>query len=395
MRGEENAVPDRFFSNIKGRLKRRFTFIPNAMHTSSLSKTLQILLLFFLVFAGLYIAKPFLVPLALAGIIAMLLLPVSRWMENKGISRGLATFFCILILVVIIAGIFALLAWQIAGFTEDMSQMQKYITDLEKKLQETLSSNFGISAQKQQELMKQQQSSGAGGVGKVVMSVMSSVSDVLVNTILVLVYIFLTMYLRSQLKEFILKLVAGPQKAKAKQIITESSKVAQQYLSGLAMMTVLLWVMYGIGFSIVGVKNALFFAILCGLLEIIPFVGNLTGNALTVIGALSQGGDSTMVIGIILTYGTVQFLQTYILEPLVVGSQVKINPLFTIIAIVIGELVWGVAGMVLAIPLLGITKVIFDNIEPLHPYGFLIGEEKKKGESSFIDKIKAKYKKSK
>lgn len=380
-----------FLVTLRGQSKPRFTFTSNAMHTSSLSKTSQVLLLFFLVFAGLYIAKPFLVPLVLAGIIAMLLLPVSRWMEKKGISRGLATFFCILILVVIIAGIFALLAWQIAGFTEDMSQMQKYITDLEKKLQETLSSNFGISAQKQQELMKQQQSSGAGGVGKVVMSVMSSVSDVLVNTILVLVYIFLTMYLRSQLKEFILKLVAAPQKAKAKQIITESSKVAQQYLSGLAMMTVLLWVMYGIGFSIVGVKNALFFAVLCGLLEIVPFVGNLTGNALTVIGALSQGGDSTMVIGIILTYGTVQFLQTYILEPLVVGSQVKINPLFTIIAIVVGELVWGVAGMVLAIPLLGIAKVIFDNIEALQPYGFLIGEEKKKGKSSFIDKIKAKF----
>ncbi len=363
------------------------------MHTTSLSKTLQILLLFFLVFAGLYIAKPFLVPLALAGIIAMLLLPVSRWMEKKGISRGLATFLCILILVAIIAGIFSLLAWQIAGFTEDMSQMQKYITDLEKQLQEMLSSKFGISAKKQQELMKQQ-SSGGGGAGKVVMSVMSSTSDVLVNTILVLVYIFLTLYLRSHLKEFILKLVSGPQKAKANKIITDSSKVAQQYLSGLALMIVMLWIMYGIGFSIVGVKNALFFAVLCGLLEIVPFVGNLTGNALTVVGALSQGGDSTMVIGILFTYATVQFLQTYILEPLVVGSQVKINPLFTIMVIVVGELVWGVAGMVLAIPLLGIAKVIFDNIESLHPYGFLIGEEKKKDKSNFIDAIKARFKKS-
>jgi predicted PurR-regulated permease PerM len=363
------------------------------MHTSSLSKTLQILLLFFLVFAGLYIAKPFLVPLALAVIMAMLLLPASRWMEKKGISRGWAAFFCILILVVIIAGIFALLAWQIAGFTEDMSQMQKYITDLEKKLQEMLSSKFGISAKKQQELMKQQQSSGAGGVGKMVMAVMSSTSDVLVNTVLVLVYIFLTLYLRSHLKEFVLKVVPTAQKAKANTIITDSSKVAQQYLSGLAMMIAMLWVMYGIGFSIVGVKNALFFAVLCGLLEIVPFVGNLTGTALTIIGALSKGGDSTIVIGILLTYGTVQFLQTYILEPLVVGSQVKINPLFTIIVIVVGELVWGVAGMVLAIPLLGIAKVIFDNIEPLHPYGFLIGEEKKKNKSSFIDTIKARFKK--
>ncbi|MFN8344590.1 MAG: AI-2E family transporter [Spirosomataceae bacterium] len=364
------------------------------MHTSSLSKTLQILLLFFLVFAGLYIAKPFLAPLALAGIMAMLLLPVSRWMEKKGISRGWTTFLCILMIMITIAGVFSLLAWQIAGFTEDMSQMQQYIIGLEKKLQETLSSNFGISAQKQRELMKQQQSSGVGGAGKVVMSVMSSVSDVLVNTVLVLVYIFLILYLRSHLREFILKVVPAAQKAKTNTIITDSSKVAQQYLSGLALMVVMLWVMYGIGFSIVGVKNALFFAVLCGLLEIVPFVGNLTGNALTIIGALSQGGDSAMVIGIIITYGTVQFLQTYILEPLVVGSQVKINPLFTIMVIVVGELVWGVAGMVLAIPLLGIVKVIFDNIEPLHPYGFLIGEEKKKNKSSFIDAIKARFKKA-
>ena len=136
--------------------------------------------------------------------------------------------------------------------------------------------------------------------------------------------------------------------------------------------------MYGIAFSIVGVKNAIFFAIICGLLEIVPFVGNLIGNTLTILVSVAQGGDMNLVIGILITYGLVQFLQTYILEPLVVGAEVDINPVATIAGLVAGELLWGIPGMVLAIPILGITKIICDNIEPLKPYGYLIGEERKR-----------------
>ncbi|MBA3674086.1 MAG: AI-2E family transporter [Chitinophagaceae bacterium] len=358
----------------------------------SLSRAIQILFLFFIVFAGLYFAKPFLVPFIIAGILAMLFLPLSRWMEKKGINRGLSAVFCILILLVVIAGVIALLTWQISDLSEDMGKMQEHAGKSVAKLKETISNTLGISPQKQEEMIKEQQKSGAGGAGKVVTAIMGSIMSMLVDTILVFVYIFLLMYLRSHIKQFILKLVPQDEKAKTIKIINDSSQVGQKYLSGMGMMIVILWVMYGIGFSIVGVKNALFFAMLCGLLEIVPFVGNLAGTALTLIMALSQGGGSNMIIGILITYGCVQFIQTYILEPLVVGAQVKINPLFTIIAIVIGELVWGIPGMILAIPLLGIAKIIVDNIEPLKPYGFLIAEEKKKNGNSFIDKIKGWFK---
>ncbi len=143
-------------------------------------------------------------------------------------------------------------------------------------------------------------------------------------------------------------------------------------------MIVCLWIMYGIGFSIVGVKHAIFFAILCGLLEIVPFVGNLLGNLLTLLMAISQGGGTNMIIGILVTYAVVQFIQSYILEPLVVGAEVNINPLFTILVLVAGELIWGIPGMVLSIPLLGMAKIVFDNVESLKPFGELIGEEQKK-----------------
>lgn len=158
-------------------------------------------------------------------------------------------------------------------------------------------------------------------------------------------------------------------------------------------MIVTLWVLYGIGFSIAGVKYALFFAILCGLLEIVPFVGNLTGTSLTIIVSLAQGGNSNIIIGILVVYGIVQFIQTYILEPLIVGAEVNINPLFTILAIVAGETVWGIGGMILAIPLLGIVKIICDHIEPLKPYGFLIGQDAEQSSENWTDKIKRWFKK--
>jgi predicted PurR-regulated permease PerM len=211
----------------------------------------------------------------------------------------------------------------------------------------------------------------------------------LVDFILVLVYIFLFMYYRGHIKKFILQLIPAKEKGNTEEIISGIQKVSQQYLTGLGLMIVGLWIMYSIGFAIVGVQFAVFFAILCGLLEIVPFVGNLTGNLLTVLMVIVQGGGTGMIIGVLITYAVVEFFQTYILEPLVVGAEVNINPLFTILVLVAGELLWGIPGMVLAIPLLGIAKIICDHIEPLKPYGFLIGQEKKK-KGGLLDKFKKK-----
>ena len=156
-------------------------------------------------------------------------------------------------------------------------------------------------------------------------------------------------------------------------------------------MILCLWIMYSIGFSIVGVKNAVLFAALCSLLEIVPFVGNLTGNVITVLAVVMQGGNSGMIFGVLITYGIVQFIQTYLLEPLVVGRGVSINPVFTIAGLVAGEAVWGIPGMVLAIPFMGISKIVFEHITGLKPYGFLIGEEKK-SKKAVVEKIKGWFK---
>ena len=131
-------------------------------------------------------------------------------------------------------------------------------------------------------------------------------------------------------------------------------------------------------------KTHCFLPLFVGLLEIIPYVGNVIGTVLTLIVAASYGADLSMLGGIVLVYGIIQMIQGWVLEP-----QVIINPLFTIFALVIGELVWGISGMILAIPMIAMFKIVCDHIEPLKPYGFLIGEtETKRKELGFIKKIK-------
>ena len=351
-----------------------------------LAKTLKILLVVVLVVVILVYAKPFLVPLTFAGLFAMLLFPVSLRFEKWGVNRGLSIFFSILLFVVVIGGILSVLWWQLSDIAKNSGEIEKNMNARISELENYISKNFGISIRKQQQIIDEQKESG-GSVGSFVTKMVSSIGSFLTGLLLTLVYVFLFLFFRQHLNKFIMMLVPASSKQNTQEIIDGIKKVAQQYITGLSWMILCLWIMYSIGFSIVGVKYAVLFAVLCGMLEIVPFVGNLTGNIITIFAVLMQGGSGGMIIGVLITYGIVQFLQTYILEPLVVGSGVHINPLFTIAGIVAGEMVWGVPGMILAIPIMGMAKIICDHIEPLKPYGFLIGEEKK-SKRGVVDKVK-------
>lgn len=354
------------------------SYMVQFMNHFSLQKSVYVLLFLFGAIAGLVFAKPFLVPLAFAALIAMLLLPVCRWLEKKGVHRILAILLSLLTILLLFAGIIWLISWQVGDLAKNSGEIEKNLTEKITGLKQYISTSFGVPEAKQQEMLQKQQQSSGSKVSSMATGFLSAVGGFLADFLLVLVYTFLLLFSRSHLKQFALKLVAKGKEREASTIIEDCSKVTQKYLSGMGLMIVGLWIMYGIGFSVVGVKNAIFFAILCGMLEIIPFVGNLAGTAVTILASVAQGGSSTMIIGIVVTYAVVQFIQTYILEPLVVGDEVNINPLFTIGGIVAGELIWGVPGMILAIPAIGMLKIICDRVPPLQPYGFLMGNEKKK-----------------
>lgn len=345
-----------------------------AMQPLSIQKAIRALLLSGLVIALFILAKPFLVPLLFAVVVAMLLLPVTVWLQRKQLPHWLAVLLSVLLFISVIGIIIYVLSWQVANLVEDAGNIEqeatKKITEFQRYIQQT----FGVSVKEQNKIASGQSGSTSGSyISGSVANLLAGVGGFITDFILFIVYVFLIILYRTHLKEFMLRMFFSKSRFQANKVMDDCRLVAQQYITGLALMIVCLSIMYSIGFSIVGVKNAILFALLAAVLETVPFIGNITGTLLTMLMTIIQGGSNMMVLGIAVTYVTVQFLQTYILEPLVVGKKVDINPLITIAGLVLAELIWGIPGMVLAIPLMGIAKIIFDNIESLQPLGFLMG----------------------
>ncbi len=355
--------------------------------TISLSSFIKKLVLLFLVFSGLYFAKDFLIPLCIGVILATLFLPFCNWMEKKKLPKALAVLTCLATLLLFVFLIISLLGYKISGLINDIGLIKEKTIETATHIQKYIFNHLNISIDEQFRILKNEQPSYVN----MAQIIIGSATSFLSRFILFLVYFVFLLYYRKHLKLFLIQLTPKAQQAEMQQIIQKVTSVSQQYLLGLSKMIFILWIMYGIGFSIIGLENAIFFAILCGLLEIVPFVGNITGTILTVMVAALHGGSLSLLGGVVITYGIVQLIQGWVLEPLILGPQVKINSLFTIIALILGELLWGIPGIILAIPLMAMFKIVCDHIETLKPYGFLIGEiETSKNEILFIKKMKTK-----
>lgn len=338
-----------------------------------LTTGIKYLLFLCLLVTVLYFGKPFLAPLVFAGLLSMLLLPIVRKLDSWGWKDGWSALLTVVAFGLVVLGAIYLLIDQISGLASQSDQIEAGLNEKIQELRAWVTEKFGISKQSQDKLLKQQTDRSGSGIMGIISALAAGFGSFMTNLVLVLVYMFLFIFYRSHLSRFLQRVIPENRRVTI-QVLEQIRSVAQRYVTGLALMILCLWVMYGIGFSIVGVKHAILFAIVCGLLEIVPFVGNLTGTGITVIATIMQGGSTGMIIGVIGTYGIVQFLQTYFLEPFIVGEGVSINPLMTIAGIVAGELIWGIPGMILAIPLLGIIKIICDHVDSLKPYGMLMGK---------------------
>ena len=338
--------------------------------TTSLDSVIKKMAIVFLIIIGLYFAQKFLIPFCISSILATVFLPFCNWMEKNKFQNLLAVFISFLCLLSIVFILASLVGFQISELISDAELLKQKISESAKIFQQYIFDTLNISVKEQNNILKNEQPS----YSNMAQSMLGSMTGFFSDTILMFVYFILLLYYRRHIKSFLVHLANKSQQTEMAQVIEKVAAVSQQYFIGLSKMIFLLWIMYGIGFSALGVKNAIFFAILCGVLEIVPFVGNLIGTTLTVLIAAINGADTEVLIGIIIVYMVVQFIQGWILEPLIVGSQVKINSLFTILALVLGELLWGIAGIILAIPLTAMFKIICDHFEPMKPYGFLIGE---------------------
>lgn len=358
------------------------------MKLHPLLKFTLVIIFLFLFFAGLYYGRPFFVPITIAAILAMLMLPVCNWLEGRGMKRVWAVLICTLALTGVIVGVVSSFSDQVADFSDDFSNLEKAVTEKLDQAHKTIEEKLNIPEKKQEEMISSNTSSIEDSVFSNAKTFLNTILGLLANILLILVYVFLFLRYRGKFKRFLLRLAVKDKRERTKKVISETSKVVQQYLIGKLALIFILAVLYSIGLLALGIKHAVFFSVFAAVLSLIPYIGNLIGGALPALIALITKDSALYALGVVVVFSVAQFLESYILTPLIVGREVGLNPLFTILVVILGEIVWGIPGMIVAIPLLGIIKIIFDNVEKLQPFGYLVGDEKSSSGLSFKDKMK-------
>jgi len=328
----------------------------------------------YFLFLGLTKAKGFFAPLITAVILSLIVLPLSQRMEKK-LKRPLAAILNSLLLFLISVGLMAIVSFQIRSFTEDWPQIQEA---MEPKIESVKEFALNHTPLSQQDIAEAKNTSSEMSFqpGEKAKTFMSGLSSFLANYLLTFVYIFFLLNYRHIFKNFLLRVFPDKKQETIKTIIVKSAKVAPQYLLGKLILMGLLAVLYSIGLGISGVDNFILVSIIAAVLTLIPYIGNVIGFIMAVAFGFLTSGDTTVLIGIALTFTITQFVESYVLQPYVVGERVDVHPFFIIVSVILGNMVWGIIGMILAIPILGIITVVLLNIRQLEPFGILLSKKK-------------------
>jgi len=337
-----------------------------------LDRTNKILLFTILISVILYFGKEFFVLITFSGLLAMLMTPVSNWLEKRGMTRVFSSLLSVFILLTVVSAIVLLLSAQINNIGKELPQIQLRFEELISDLQSWISDNLGVSS----EQLKDKTSGALPGAGNILTGIVKGTFSFIGRFILVLVFTFLFVLQRDKYENFVVMLSPENERDETTEMINKISKIAQQYLTGRIIAAFIIGILYIIGFSIIDLKDGLILSAIAALVTIIPYVGALLGGLIPFFMTFINGSFEQS-LWVVIIISIVNAIDHYFIEPYIVGGSVSISPFFTILILILGGVIWGLAGIILFLPLLGILKIIFENVEGLKPYAYLIGDQRK------------------
>jgi predicted PurR-regulated permease PerM len=328
----------------------------------------------FALFTILYIAQGIILPLVFAIMIAIVLLPVVNFFVRKRINRVVAIVITLVLTILVIAAFCALLFSQASRFSESWPILVDKFTGILNQTITWASAYFDINPQQIHEWIAKTKSelinTGSGAIGQTLVTFGSG----LVVLFVIPVYIFLILFYQPLILDFIRKLFGKNNQSHVSEIVTQTKTVIQHYLIGLVIEFIMVAALNTVALLILGIDYAILLGIIGGLLNVIPYIGGIIAVALPMMIALVTKSTGWYALYVLALYYFIQLIDNNYIVPKIVASKVKINALFAIIVVFVGNALWGIPGMFLSLPLLAIVKLIFDHIEPLKPWGFLLGD---------------------
>ncbi len=320
-----------------------------------------------------YILQDVIVPFVVAALFSFLLYPVCNYLEIKGVPRILSVLVGIVLMMAVTAGLIYAAYTQVIGlddlFPQVESRFNQWVGDLAGFL-----GDFGIN--KEQLISEGQKhiSDAVKSGSKFLGATIGGTSNFLMSMALLPLYIFLMLMYRDFLKTFVFKWLKDTSKHKIVATINKVKSVVRGYIMGLMLVILIIGTLNSTALYVIGIEHALFFGFFAAFLAILPYIGVAIGSALPILVALITKDSYLAALAVAASFAVVQFLEGNFITPYVVGNQVSINALVAITALLLFGKLWGIGGMILALPVTAILKVIFDASPRMAAWGFLLGD---------------------
>ncbi|KRB53521.1 AI-2E family transporter [Flavobacterium sp. Root186] len=320
------------------------------------------------------ITKDILTPVLLAFLFAVLLLPVFTFLNTKfKFPRHLAAIICVLIFLAFIGGILIFISYQVTNMASDFETIKKNANSFIIEIHKFIRENFQISIGEQKKYLDTVTKDSVKNGNATLGSAIISISDLLLDSTIIVIYTFLFLIYKEHFKLFLAKLISKENHSALKDILSQIKVSINNYIVSLILEMIIVSVLTSLGLWIIGIKYFILLGLITGILNLVPYIGILIAGIITVLASLTGSGETSVIVGILIVNVIVQLIDNNLLVPLIINSKVEINAFVSIMGIIVGGAAAGVSGMFLAIPLLAILKIIFDRIESLEPWGYLMG----------------------
>lgn len=329
----------------------------------------------FFISAILYFGRTLFVPLSFALLISCILYPVCSWLEKHRFSRMSAIVISLLALTILLLLLVILLVNQLKGFFHEWPSLEGKLLHSIDSISAWLHESFNIDRTMQAEWLNQIFNTSGGGAMSILSEAIAASAIGAVLFILIPIYSVLILYYRHKWMDVLYRIFPMEGRDRIREIVKLSINSYYNFIKGMAVVYLIVGILNSVGLLLLGIPHAFLFGFIASILTFIPYVGILVASLLPISVAWITYNSIWYPLGVIGIFALVQYLEANLIFPLAVSSRLKINALVTIVAIIAGGLIWGVSGMILFIPFLGILKLIADRTPSLKTLALILGGE--------------------
>lgn len=332
---------------------------------------LSILLLGYLAILG----HTILAPLIFGFLCSVLLLPLANLLErNFQMPRSVSSLLSSIALVILIGAVFTLLGTQLSSLANDWPAFKQQLLKSAADLQFWISDTFHVNNKAQIDYINQAASKSLSTGTTLLSKTLMSLSSLFLLLLFSFLYTFFILFHRRLIVRFLVNSFKENYSPVVYEIVYQIQYIIKRYVVGLFLQMLIVTILACLAFYFIGVKYSFLLGLITGIFNIIPYVGIFTALVITVLITFATS-TATNVLFVVIALVVIHAVDGNYIMPKIVGSKVQINTLIALIGLVLGEMLWGITGMFLSIPIIAIMKVVFDRIPELKPWGMLLGDE--------------------